>query len=205
VGLEASDLLRDKNWVVFRVSESGQGGTDLNGDGDDSDLVLHVFDAETDTTTNLELDAANTFQIDKDRVAFIVLESGQGSTDLNSDRDTSDLVMHIFDAITETTTNVGLAVNTDVFQFDGTRLAIVVSESFQGSTDLNSDGDTSDSVLHIFDAITETTTNVGLHANNLQLDKKRLAMTVSESGQGATDLNGDADASDNVLHVVEVP
>ncbi len=46
-------------------------------------------------------------------------------------------------------------------------------------------------------------TNVGLASSGVQIDKERVAFTVSESGEG-TDLNGDGDTSDNVLHVFEV-
>ena len=45
VGFAAFNILIDGNLVVFRVPESAQGlgGTDLNGDGDTLDSVVHVF------------------------------------------------------------------------------------------------------------------------------------------------------------------
>ena len=47
VGLDASLGFRlDGNLVAFGVFESNQGNTDLNGDGDTNDTVLHVFDGK---------------------------------------------------------------------------------------------------------------------------------------------------------------
>ncbi len=62
VGLAVfGEPLIDGDLVVFRVRESAQGlgGTDLNGDGDTSDSVLHVFDSSTSTTTNVGFAAFN--------------------------------------------------------------------------------------------------------------------------------------------------
>ena len=46
-------LPEDLGLVVLGVPEDDQGQTDLNGDGDTSDNVWHVYDARTDTTRNL--------------------------------------------------------------------------------------------------------------------------------------------------------
>ena len=200
VGLDSGFLRLDKKQVAFRVSESRQGATDLNGDGDTSDFVLHVLDAKTGTVTNVGR-AVGGFQLEKDRVVFRVSEDSQGSTDLNGDGDTSDSVLHLFDAKTGTTTNLGFDAN--AFTTDKDRIAFIVSESGQGATDLNADGDASDSILHLFDAKTGTTTNIGLDSGFLRLDEKQVAFRVSESRQGATDLNGDGDTSDFVLHVLD--
>ena len=74
-------------------------------------------------------------------------ELAQGNTDLNGDGDVIELVFHVYDVSSGTTTNVGLAAY-DI-QLDGNTITFLVSESFQGSTDLNGDGDSSDSVLHL--------------------------------------------------------
>ena len=75
VGLDAFfGFQLDGNRVAFRVSESRQGATDLNGDGDALDFVLHVYDAVADATVNVGLDAAGDFQLDGNRVAFSVSE-----------------------------------------------------------------------------------------------------------------------------------
>ncbi len=100
VGFDAFNILIDGNLVVFRVRESAQGfgGTDLNGDGDTSDSVLHVFDSSTSTTTNVGLAVFGEPLIDGNHVVFRVRESAQGfgGTDLNGDGDTLDSVVHVF-------------------------------------------------------------------------------------------------------------
>jgi len=89
--------------------------------------------------------------------------------------------------------------------------------------DLNGDGDTFDSVWHVYDAQEGTTTNLAMAAGSACSDsflppplllcdpstvpvveKKISAVLVGEKEQGATDLNGDTDAADQVLHLFEI-
>ena len=77
--------------------ESAQGGTDLNGDGDATDFVVHVFNASNRQTTNLGLAATSgSLQGDGQLLGFRVRETEQGNTDLNGDGDTNDDVLHVF-------------------------------------------------------------------------------------------------------------
>ena len=46
---------RREPYVPLRIKEYEQGGTDLNGDGDGTDLVLFVFDSLRNVTVNLRL------------------------------------------------------------------------------------------------------------------------------------------------------
>jgi len=97
VGLATSTfgLQLDGNTVAFPVSESAQDDTDLNGDGDTSDFVLHVYDISGDTATNVGLAMDFGGQLDGNTVAFLVSESDQDGTDLNEDGDSSDSVLHL--------------------------------------------------------------------------------------------------------------
>ena len=142
----------DGNLLAFHVFESAQGNTDLNGDGDTNDLVLHVYDHTAVTpVTNIGLATVFGFsQLDGNLVVIPVSEAGQGS-DLNGDGDTNDRVLHVYDHVTGTTTNIGLAVGFGFSPLDGNLVAFAVNESDQGNTDLNGDGDTSDEVLHVYD------------------------------------------------------
>ncbi len=205
VGLAAAGFQIDGNLVAFQVSESAQGFTILNGDGDTSDIVLHVFDTSTPLsgTNPINVGLSTTLpRIDGNLVAFRVSESAQGFTILNGDGDTSDFVLHVFDSSTSITTNVGFATLSN-FGFDGNLVAFRVSESQQGTTSLNGDVDTSDAVIHVFDSSTSTTTNVGLAASAPRIDGNLVVFRVTEFSEGATDLNGDGDAFDNVLHVFD--
>ena len=66
--------------------------------------------------------------------------------------------------LTAGVTNLGLATHQN--QFDGDLLAFAIPESGQGNTDLNGDGDTLDSVVHVYDASSGTTTNLGLESGS---------------------------------------
>lgn len=202
VGVDASlGFEIQGDFVAMRTSEARSGNTDLNGDGDTADFVLQVFDWSTGLVRNSGLEASGGFRMSGRYVAFSVLESRQGGTDLNGDGDTSDLVQHVFDAETGVATNLGLA--TSAFRIEGDLLAFTVIESGQGGTDRNGDGDSKDAVLHLYRPSTGALTNVGLDAaGGFVSSDTHVAFAVSESNQGGSDRNGDGDALDSVLHVV---
>lgn len=102
----------------------------------------------------------------------------------------------------------------------GSTTVFAVREADVG--DLNGDGDTFDSVWHVYDAQEGTTTNLAMAAGSACSDsflppplllcvpitvpvveKKISAVLVGEKEQGATDLNGDGDASDTVVAVYD--
>ena len=201
VGLDASVTLQlDGDRVAFTVSEGAQGGLDRNGDGDAGDFVAAVYDAATNTTANVGLDASIGFQLDGDLVAFPVREASQGGVDRNGDGDGNDYVLAVYDAAANTTANVGLVASVG-FQLDGDLVAFPVSEPAQGNLDRNDDGDALDDVLAVYDTTTNTTANVGLDAGTFKLDGDRVAFTVWEAAQGGLDRNGDGDTGDFVLAV----
>ena len=132
------------------MRETAEDNTDLNGDDDATDFVLHIYDASTGTITNVGL-AVDAIELDGNFVAFLFFEEHQGNTDRNGDGDASDAVLHIYDASTCTTTNLGLALRSRFFSLAGNLLAFRVSEKHQGNTDLNGDGDVGfqEDVLHV--------------------------------------------------------
>jgi len=110
----------------------------------------------------------------------------------------SVLLASVLPSVSSAQTNLGLATSgTSDVRLDGDLIATIVSESNQGNTDLNGDGDSSDRVPHLFDATTGTTTNLTLASgSSIELDGDLLAFTVKESEQGpapGTDLNGDGE------------
>jgi hypothetical protein len=194
--------------IAFSVSESGQGGFDLNRDGDADDVVLHVHDLEQGTTTNLGLAAQDCLFL-PDHLVFLVDEADQGLTDFTGDGDRLDDVIFVASLATGTSTSLGfasgvwdLAPASDTFLF-------LVSEAEQGGTDLNGDGDLGDHVLFHHDPSAGATTNLQLCVNALMLpeflraDGIRVVMSLSEAHSAAADLNGDGDALDEVVHVFD--
>ncbi len=199
VGLAAENFGFDGQTVAISVPESGQGGLDRNGDGDTGDSVLAVYDGATNMTANVGVGMLGGSLVRGGRVAFIVYEPQQGGLDRNGDGDANDSVLGVYDVVTRVTTNIELA--TDIFQIDGERVALLVQETGQGSLDRNGDADATDYVLAVYDAATDTTTNVGLVTRNYRVVGDRVAFLVSESGQGGLDRNGDGDATDLVLAI----
>ncbi|RIL04937.1 MAG: hypothetical protein DCC71_12290 [Proteobacteria bacterium] len=84
---------------VFTTPEqSGAGSADLNGDGDEIDAVLRVYDAQTAIVTTHPY-AASDLVARGDVVAFRVCEADQGESDLNFDGDNGgdypECIMHV--------------------------------------------------------------------------------------------------------------
>jgi hypothetical protein len=205
-GPQAS-LALDDGYVAFLVVEWQQGDTDLNGDGDTDDWVLHLYDHSLQTTSNLtSASSTNSHGIAAGKVAVEVREEEEG-TDLNGDADTDDAVLLLHEVAGGLPTNLGLATggSTWVLGMSDEVLAFRTRESDQGTTDLNGDGDTLDYVGHLRDLSTGVTTNLELATETIAVAEATVAFRVNEWQQGMTDLNGDSDASDGVLFVTMLP
>ena len=198
------------NLVAVRVIEhrlGSVGGQDLNNDGDiTSDRVLHLYDAATNTTQNLGLEASIELEFEGNLLAFSVSERNQGDIDLNGDGDALDAVLHVHDTITGISTNLGVSVF-KLGKISGQRVAFKVQEDSEG-VDLNGDGDmTLDRVAHVYDHQTGQVINLGYAtADGLlpQVDGDWVAFTVRESRQGGMDFNGDGVANDDVMHIARI-
>jgi hypothetical protein len=98
--VDPADVDGDGRRSAFTVSESGV-HSDLNGDGDVKDWVLHVYDSARGELVNLRLATLQrSLAIDGPTVAFSVVERDQGNRDLNGDGDASDAVVYLYDTST---------------------------------------------------------------------------------------------------------
>jgi hypothetical protein len=202
--------------VAFRVPESAEGNTNLNGDPllDTFDTVLHVWDHSSSTLRNLGLgvdrflhnDFSSPIQIEGDVIAFAADEFQQNDVSLNGDAELGAKVLHLFDRTTATTTNLVVDASGG-FEIDGSRIAFVMSEQHQGKSDANGDSDILDFVLQLVE-IGSPRVNLELALFAMinpqrtflfDLDGDLLAFGVSEEAQGGS-LNADADLQDVVLH-----
>ena len=210
LGLDAGIGGISDKWLVFGVSERGQ-GEDLNQDGDAFDILLHVRDLEAGETTNHGLALSSGFgflgvHLSGKWLAFLVYEPRQGE-DLNGDGDREDGVVHVADLEAGEMRNLELA-GIDLSGCDsglsGKWLLFDVPEADQGE-DLNDDGDLEDKIVHVADleafrALSFGFAGYGTSGCEAALSDEWLAFEVSESLQGE-DLNGDGDLEDSVLHV----
>ena len=198
--------------LVLSVSELDQGSTDLNGDGDISDLVLHVHDAELGATVNLEVVASmSTDAVTDGRFVLASVSENEEGSDLNGDGDLQDVVYHAYDGESGAFENLRLAESGGTFglpnlrppTLEEGRAILVVDERAQGGRDLNGDGDALDRVAHALDLVRGTFENLGFAIHSHQQHPDGFALlNVVEAEQGARDLNGDGDLNDRVIHVV---
>lgn len=183
------------------LAEEYPSHADFNGDGDDFDWVLHVVDGGGHVT-NLGIACELALATVGPWTAFLVDEQANGAHDANGDGDTDDWVLHVYDAARERVTNLGVAVWT--FELGESLLAYDVSEAHQGGLDRNGDGDTHDSVLEVVMLPGLQRFAPGLATGSFyQVRGELVAFGAVEAAQGGTDLNGDGDGSDHVLHLAK--
>ncbi len=186
--------------IVLPVAEADQGRQDLDGDGDAVDQVLHRVDLPTGAAANLGIQWRTVATAAGYMV--VTVDEGLAGFDLNGDGDQFDAVAHILDVPTGALTN--LAVAASVGWASGDTAALPVEERDQRQ-DLNGDGDRDDRVLHLYDpgaGLRSTGLTVpGFEPDVVPLPGGDVALGVGEADQGS-DLNGDADTEDRVVHVV---
>jgi hypothetical protein len=194
--------IADRQVIVLR--KESEAGLDLNADGDLIDWVVHVLDFDTGALSNTGLASSamfGTIAMSDRAVAVLVDEEYQGAQDLNGDGDAQDVVLHTLDLASGIVRNSGLARAHGLLAVTDAAVLLRVSEAAQGAIDLNGDGDVADAVLHAFDAAAGAVRNSGLASSDEAVGATLVATRVAESDQGASDLNGDGDALDDVRHV----
>ncbi|HVM95854.1 MAG TPA: hypothetical protein VMT89_05665 [Candidatus Acidoferrales bacterium] len=177
-------------------------GPDLNGDGDTSDSVVHVWQPAA-SVRNLKRAATN-LALSDTWLAALLSEADDGGVDLNGDGDTNDSVVAVrrVDSTSDDWTIVGAAADS-IAVVDQT-VVFLTPESAQGNRDLNGDGDTEDRVLQAYDAASGHLINTGQAAEEFVTGPYSVAFRTRESSQGHTDLDGDGDSDDDVLQVYDI-
>lgn len=194
--------------ALVPVSEP-ESGTDLNGDGDTNDMVLHRLDVDTLETVNLGIALRGPVLASDERFAFLASEHDEGK-DLNFDGDAEDGIWHVYDPnrIVSSTNprNLQLATPASGRPGVGTTggFVLVVSELAQGA-DFNGDQDLGDDVLLAFVDASEALLPIGgppyAFGTPLVAGGSRVLYTGTEFG-AVIDYSGDGDASDFVLGAV---
>ncbi len=107
-------------------------------------------------------------------------------------------------------TNLGLAGAPGELAGEDALWLFAARESDSGGRDLNGDGDAFDRVVYVQDLASGLARNTGLAletrgpAASLRVGTRLALFAASEPASAGTDLNGDGDANDAVLYVVEV-
>lgn len=193
--------------LFFQQPESSA-GRDLNGDGDQRDLVLCYYDPKTGQVQSLGAECSAGYRVAGDWVATMTSESGQGNRDLNFDRDVTDTVVQLYQISAHRWLNTGLesALETEVqIRLTPKLCAIGTNEANQGGKDLNGDRDIKDCVLQVVtlpqngtDAL--QTFNTGQDCSGgISADDNLVGLVTGEAAQNNRDLNGDKDTDDDVV------
>ncbi|MEM6704148.1 MAG: hypothetical protein AAF690_15630 [Acidobacteriota bacterium] len=157
---------------------------------------LYFYDAQRRSTEAAgAFLASNPFWIGDDVGYYLRRESLWG--DLNGDGDDNDRIATVFDRRQREPLSLGVAAYGP--SFAGRWLGFLVSESSE-SRDLTGDGDTSDFVPFVFDRGSESLSSLGIAAGgtgHFSLGEGLFLLPVAET---TTDLNGDGDTKDLVLH-----
>ncbi|MBI5434207.1 MAG: hypothetical protein HZA52_15345 [Planctomycetes bacterium] len=208
LAIDSATLAIAGNYAIAGVNENDEGKLDLNGDGDTSDAIAHVFDRAHGSVHSLG-QAVISAAISGSTGIFRVSESNNAGLDLNGDGDTSDNVLVSSNLSTGISTSLGLAVVAAPV-LEGPWLVAIVGEAAQGAGDLNGDGDTSaaDKVLHLVDLASGNVVNARLAISTgaaplFVTDGQRFAVWVDETAQAKHDRNGDGDTVDTVIGVFD--
>jgi len=154
------------------------------------------------------------YALGRDGAMVPVWEYGDGNVDLNGNGSHNNRVAHYFDYATGSTQNLGLALATKYswsrrpITVLGSRFLLLVEELAQ-SDDLNWDGDREDMVVCIFDPEDGLPRSLGVAVDDnvpFKTDAQwgnLVSFMVPEDENGATDLNGDGDAEDDIVFVYD--
>lgn len=167
----------------FGVSESQQGGLDLNGDGDADDVVFVAVEARSGLT-RIPGFGGESFAafLDPDSKGFL-LTVPEEDRDRNGDGDSADLVALLYEPRSDRIFGTALAVPYSPLVQAGSRIGVPVGEQEQGELDLDRDGRIESSVPHVFDTRTGRSVNLGFRGSWLAgLEEQLLGLRVVIDG-----------------------
>jgi len=198
-----SSLKGSTETLYVRGADPVDGHADLDGNGAVNDLVLAVLDAHNGQVSYFC--AADSVAVAGDVAVFLRPEAAGPSAncpsgpDLNGDGDARDSVVQLVQS-GQPVTNLGLAATQ--IAVSPQWIAALVSEAAHGGVDLNGDGDSDDTVLHVHPVHGGEWINTRQAADRIGLSGSQVALLTPEAAQGA-DLNGDGDRDDRVLQVYD--
>jgi hypothetical protein len=190
-------------YVLLALLESANGPSDLNGDGDTLDQVLHSFDG----TNLVDLDLAGRLAVARGDFALVLGNEFQGP-DLNGDGDRLDEVAFLFDGRTGALSSLALTTGPtpaaqEPWDLGDELAALSVPEALQGNLDRNGDGDTLDFVPVVVELASASTSYLPFALDRFTppaVNGNLVAFALAEADQGF-DANGDGDLADFVAHV----
>ena len=186
--------------ILFTLTACGGGG---RGSGSQDETVLGSTFAAVGSYGGTESGIAGL-------IYYLVREFDQNQLDLNQDGDTGDDIMHVLNPATGLATNLMLPGSTGAVG-NAARAVFAVSELQHFSMDRNGDGDLADFVIATYDptlpvSLTNPTitTRTITQGSFLFSDGDFVFFLTRETEQGMTDLNGDGDATDDLISILDL-
>lgn len=178
-------------------------GADGNGDGDRDDKIVHLAGNRAEGRQVRSLGrSAVAVELSERWLAALVSETAEGGSDLNGDGDVLDHVLAV-SSLSSGRDWQDTGIVTEQMAIVGDRVVVLSSEAAAGS-DLNGDGDRADRVVQVYDAQARDLFNTAMAAEEIVAGDGLVALRTRETAQSGRDLNGDGDADDAVLQVLEV-
>jgi len=176
-------------------------GQDLNGDGDQLDIVPFVLDPATGQSVNSHLSGSEAVLLDN-WLAVLVDERHQGNSDLDGDGLLNSRVLHVFDPATGATIN--LAIDAFFLREAGRYLLFNRSEA-SADTDWNGDGDKADYFQHWWDSASGSIHRMRRSSDGGVMDllDGTALISVGEESE-SEDLNGDGDTLDRLVFALDL-
>lgn len=166
---EAADTLETCGAVVPFITPEAAQNADRNGDGDQADRILQVWDtAVGGSLTNTQLGAED-LVCAGGVIAFRSPEATSGPH-RNGDADDDDEILSVYDAATGLVHESGQAIvpcalpecdPREPYRVLGRTVKFLTLEPDQGGTDLNGDGDAVDLVIQTYNLDTGRTVTIG--------------------------------------------
>ena len=186
--MQGSDSL-----VVMARTEfgAGVGGVDFDGDGDTDDVVFFAYEPDDGSVTNLAVGGGD-----------MVVSDGRG---LFEDGWASDEPLWRYDDVSGSLVDLGKSTSYQTLV--GPWASYTLFEGDAPAADLTGDGDTNDHVLVTYDfstGVQDVALDTGWSDYTPASGDSMVAAVVYE-GQIGSDLNGDGDLADWVVHVVDIP
>jgi cysteine-rich repeat protein len=234
LGLAASTVSISDQVVAALVPERDEGESDLNGDPDHDDEVVHAYHRSTASWANTGF-AGDAIAVQGALVAYTTPEAAQGDSDLTLDADSDDRVVRLFevggvgnipiqDGSSRGQPAEDFVLGEEILAFRTPELAFC-SEPDQStcaaptscavsSCDLNGDGDCCDDALQAYDTMTSELRNSGSSVIPCQVEAcdprtpyrvaKNTVRFITDEADEGRDLNGDGDAEDILIQLWSV-
>ncbi|MFN3651431.1 MAG: hypothetical protein ACK47B_17790 [Armatimonadota bacterium] len=204
LGMEAANGYQVAgDWIAVAASEAGQFARDQNLDNDVSDVIAHLYQVSTKKWTSTAWDCSYGMALTPKLLAVGVEEQRQGNRDLNADKDSQDVVAHVWNLAAGTGMSLARDCSGDLVA-DDDLVGFITLEEAQGNQDLNGDKDTDDEVASSYVLGAAGPTNLTRDASGgIAIGGGKLAFACSEADQANRDLNNDRDTDDYVLMIYD--